>query len=207
MKRNVLFLFILLVLFSCRKNSGYYNEDGSLVTRDQAIELTEDLWQMFDCALISEEPLKPKTLIKQRVYHPDYYTPNYLSWMVVMYESLSNGLDKYRYVFVNAKTGTVYIEPERKSFSTEVGGKWWGFRYPGGIPSQVREYPANKKNTPITKSSSSSNNWAVIISGGGIKENNYERYWNDCSEMFRILTQNYNTPCGDLAKVIRPGDE
>lgn len=192
MKRNVLFLFILLVLFSCRKNTGYYNEDGSLVTRDQAIELTEELWQMFDCAFISAEPLKPKTAIKQGAYHPDYYTPNYLAWMVVMYEVQSNALDKYRYVFVNAKTGVIFIEPEKRYFIFEDDGKWWGFRYPTDIPSRTVHNSAGNRSVQTTKSSSSSNNWAVIISGGATKENNYERYWNDCSEMFRILTQNYN---------------
>lgn len=33
--------------------------------------------------------------------------------------------------------------------------------------------------------------YAVILSGGGTKESNHERYWNDCSLVYRILVQTY----------------
>lgn len=192
MKRNLLSILFLLLICSCEKNSGYYNEDGSLVTRDQAIELTEEMWQMFDCAFISEKPLKPKTPIMQTTYVPTYYSPNYSAWMVVMYNSLSNALQRYKYVFVNANTGAIFIEPEGRYFSSEVGGRWWEIRSPQRTPSLTPHYPQKASIKLDTKSSPSNNNWAVIISGGGRKESNFERYWNDCSEMFRILTQNYN---------------
>ena len=43
-----------------------------------------------------------------------------------------------------------------------------------------------------TKSIFANNNYAVIISGGGNRHYNHIRYWNDCSYIYRILTEKYN---------------
>ena len=47
----------------------------------------------------------------------------------------------------------------------------------------------------LSESSVVSNNWAVIINGGWCKEMNHERYWNNCSEVYKRLSQGFVEWC------------
>ena len=198
MKRFFLLLAVLF-LFSCRKEenkSGYYNRDGSPVTWEQARDITEHLWSMFDYAFISMDILPSSTRIIQRyadqVSDP-YYSPAYDSWVVVMSPDprYINGFRFYRYVFVNAKTGEIFID----SIEREVDKESIRWREIKSLPqNEARQpkYPAKTKSTTATEIlGDTSNKWAVIISGGGTVIDNHSRYWNDCSAMYSVLVNKY----------------
>lgn len=63
----------------------------------------------------------------------------------------------------------------------------------------LADLPSNTHARLITNSSSptctfhgfATNDYAVIISGGGSKEMNHVRYWNDCSEIYKTLVNHY----------------
>ena len=48
--------------------------------------------------------------------------------------------------------------------------------------------------------------YAVIISGGRSKMYNHERYWNDCSFLYRTLRQDYNIPRERIILLMADGD-
>ena len=47
--------------------------------------------------------------------------------------------------------------------------------------------------------------YAVILSGGGSKESNYERYWNDCSFIYKVLVQTYGYSPDNIYVIISDG--
>ncbi|MBR5385940.1 MAG: hypothetical protein IK143_08810 [Bacteroidales bacterium] len=202
MKRFFLLLAVLF-LFACNKEddkSSYYNPDGSLLTWEQARDLTEDLWSAFDFAVISMDIIPPSTKIPQAHTGELYYSPSFSSWTIVMSPNplLVNGFQIYRYVFVNAKTGEIHIDPTKREIDNETM-RWRSIKLPE-VPSRNSSqlpYLAKTKAEMGTKSagntntSNTYNKWAVILSGGGTKEFNYYRYKNDCTAMYSILVEKY----------------
>ena len=128
MKKFIYLSLIMVLALACRKEdedkSDYYNPDGSLLTWEQARDLTEDLWSMFDFVVISKDILSPSTRIKQSFadqFEDPYYSPDYSSWLVIM--SPNPGMINtqiYHYVFVNAKTGERYIDPIQRELDYEA---------------------------------------------------------------------------------------
>ena len=118
----------MVLALACRKEdedkSDYYNPDGSLLTWEQARDLTEDLWSMFDFVVVSKDILPPSTRLKQSFadqFEDPYYSPDYSSWLVIM--SPNPGMINtqiYHYVFVNAKTGERYIDPIQRELDYEA---------------------------------------------------------------------------------------
>ena len=86
--------------------------------------------------------------------------------------------------FVNVETGSV----QEKSLYGYVEGITWDDEtihqafYGNGKSPEYDDYSSLAPSTAATKSGdfSSSGKYAVIISGGADKENNWRRYWNDC---------------------------
>ena len=129
MKKFIYLSLIMVLALACRKEdedkSDYYNPDGSLLTWEQARDLTEDLWSMFDFVVISKDILSPSTRIKQSFadqFEDPYYSPDYSSWLVIMSPNPGtiNGFRFYHYVFVNAKTGERYIDPIQRELDSEA---------------------------------------------------------------------------------------
>ncbi len=128
MKKFIYLSLIMVLALACRKEdedkSDYYNPDGSLLTWEQARDLTEDLWSMFDFVVVSKDILPPSTRLKQSFadqFEDPYYSPDYSSWLVIM--SPNPGMINtqiYHYVFVNAKTGERYIDPIQRELDYEA---------------------------------------------------------------------------------------
>ena len=147
MKKFIYLSLIMILALSCRKEdedkSDYYNPDGSLLTWEQARDLTEDLWSMFDFVVISKDILSPSTRIKQSFadqFEDAYYSPAYYSWLVIMSPSPGtiNGFRIYHYVFVNAKTGAIYIDPVEREIDYEA--EWHHVKIPQK-PTTGPRYP------------------------------------------------------------------
>lgn len=147
MKKFIYLSLIMILALSCRKEdedkSDYYNPDGSLLTWEQARDLTEDLWSMFDFVVISKDILSPSTRIKQSFadqFEDPYYSPDYSSWLVIMSPNPGtiNGFRFYHYVFVNAKTGAIYIDPVEREIDYEA--EWHHVKIPQQ-PTTGPRYP------------------------------------------------------------------
>ena len=147
MKKFIYLSLIMILALACRKEdedtSNYYNPDGSLLTWEQARDLTEDLWSMFDFVVISKDILSPSTRIKQSFadqFEDPYYSPDYSSWLVIMSPNPGtiNGFRFYHYVFVNAKTGAIYIDPVEREIDYEA--EWHQVKIPQQ-PTTGPRYP------------------------------------------------------------------
>ena len=147
MKKFIYLSLIMILALACRKEdedtSNYYNPDGSLLTWEQARDLTEDLWSMFDFVVISKDILSPSTRIKQSFadqFEDPYYSPDYSSWLVIMSPNPGtiNGFRFYHYVFVNAKTGAIYIDPVEREIDYEA--EWHQVKIPQQ-PTTGPQYP------------------------------------------------------------------
>lgn len=147
MKKFIYLSLIMILALACRKEdedtSNYYNPDGSLLTWEQARDLTEDLWSMFDFVVISKDILSPSTRINQSFadqFEDPYYSPDYSSWLVIMSPNPGtiNGFRFYHYVFVNAKTGAIYIDPVEREIDYEA--EWHQVKIPQQ-PTTGPQYP------------------------------------------------------------------
>lgn len=198
MKKTTLILISATValLFSCKKENRFYNDDGSPITMEQALEIVRDDVDFYDWVEISTEIIKKGTKFTnyldttQRTYKIPYD-----SWVVMINtEPSANSGRFWIYSYVNAYTGRVEKTSWQWSIPKEFEVKIIKRRTmqhrplsPGDIfPSSGHSVSTRSENT------SSSDNWAVIISGGMNSSFNYERYWNDCSAIYKCLRQVYN---------------
>ena len=59
----------------------------------------------------------------------------------------------------------------------------------------------------MTPDSIKNRTYALIISGGYNKENNYERYWNDCSYIYQVLTTRFKLPKDHIYPLMSDGSD
>lgn len=122
-------------------------------------------------------------------------SPPFDSWFFFIDDNpLANWEHPCRYVFVNVKDGSfeIYNEtrpPKRDGMSCIIN-------YKAKVTDKRKQLFNFTRKDSLTKAAgksafSQSRNYAVIISGGGDKYSNYERYWNDCSAIYSALTRCY----------------
>lgn len=197
MKRILPFVFAAIMMaISCTKenNDEPYNHDGSPITQAQALEIVKEDIDEYDLVFISKSIVDKG--IKIDTFGEHYSCVPCKSWVVIIdTDPWTNGGRKYLYIYVDAYSGN----SDKDS---------WEWGWPEGF-----EYVCVKNNlSELTKASDSmlanrsslqgllqtksasqpSNNWAVIISGGRNLSYNYERYWNDCSAIYKCLRNVYN---------------
>ena len=197
MKKAVLICISALValLFSCKKEDGFYNDDGSPITMEQALEIVRDKVDYYDWVEISTEVIKGGSIFtnNHNGENSSFRVP-YDSWIVMINtEPLANSGRFWLFIYVNAYTGKYgqtsmqwHIPPEfnaklvkRAGIATTASS--------GHVVSALPNVLGTRSVETV-----SSNNWAVIISGGKNIYSNYERYWNDCSAIYKCLRQVYN---------------
>lgn len=72
----------------------------------------------------------------------------------------------------------------------------------------ISSYPVKPQiGTPITSAADSEHTYAIIISGGVTPIMNYERYWNDCSYLFRVLKGKYLIPDENITVIMADGTD
>lgn len=189
--RKFLALALAMATFavaSCEKENkeSPYNPDGSPITQEQALEIVKEDVDMYDYVYVSKSIIKKGTKIK--TLDREGRVP-IDSWVVIINtEPQANSGPFWLYIYVDAYTGNADRDSwewgESESFECEI------------VKNPYRDSPTAKANPfsalSETRSSSTvsvSNNWAVIISGGHSPQNNYERYWNDCSAIYKCLRQ------------------
>ena len=79
-------------------------------------------------------------ILPQGRFEDPYYSPDYSSWLVIMSPNPGtiNGFRFYHYVFVNAKTGAIYIDPVEREIDYEA--EWHQVKIPQQ-PTTGPQYP------------------------------------------------------------------
>ena len=210
MKKAVLICISALValLFSCKKEDGFYNDDGSPITMEQALEIVGDEVDFYDWVEISTEIIKKGTKFTNYLdTTQSTYSVPYDSWIVMIDTNpQANSGRFWLYIYVNAYSGRAAKTSWQWSIPVEFGCKTVKSNIgadplsPNDIfPSLGHSVSTRSENTSI------SNNWAVIISGGMSPSLNRERYWNDCSAIYKCLRQVYNYQRGRIIVLMSDG--
>lgn len=113
----------------------------------------------------------------------------------------------------------VYYLPQKINTSTQLRLKKKQLTMP---PQGVTLIPVGNKNrygdnanalprlVPMQNGSVSNpmaeRTYALIISGGVSKNNNYDRYWNDCSFIYQTLIKKYGIPKSNIYPIMSDGD-
>lgn len=129
------------------------------------------------------------SMIKGGIQSPPYDVYCYF----IDEEPNANWEHKCRYVFINASTHSI-ITVQSKTPPNNL--EKWVFlsEIKPQITGKLFDFSNNKSMKVVAASSTStsgSNKYAVIISGGSDSYNNWSRYWNDCSAMYKALKNIY----------------
>ena len=118
----------------------------------------------------------------------DVISPKFSSWMFFLDEDpYQNWGHPAKFIFVDQNGQYEIIAhnypPSLSSMDILIEKK---------IDIPAYKYKITEKSKVSPKNITTANNeYAVIISGGWNKENNYERYWNDCSFIYSTLIHEY----------------
>lgn len=193
MKRALTFILVVaLVAISCQKEDDKdrpYNRDGSPVTQEQALKITKKVIDMYDYVYVSKSIVKAGTEFITFVNHKSYAPID--SWVVIINtRPTANSGQYWLYIYVDAYTGDASKESwewgEPESFEYDIVKN----PFINSSHTKADTFPtlsATRSSTMVSES----DNWAVIISGGVNPYNNRERYWNDCSVIYKCLRQVY----------------
>lgn len=191
-KISALILIVAMAMISCTKESKDepYNSDGSPITQAQALEIVKEDVDYYDVVYVSKSIVKKGT--KFCTYPHKYGQTPCDSWVVIINtEPSANSGPFFLYIYVDPYSGNA----DKDSWE-------WGF--PDTFEFEVvKSIYMRKEDEPTIAISAlssvrassfddQSNNWAVIISGGVRSDVNWERYWNDCSAIYKCLRQTYN---------------
>ena len=189
---SALILIVAMAMISCTKESKEepYNSDGSPITQAQALEIVKEDIDQYDVVYVSKSIVKKGT--KFCTYPHKYGQTPCDSWVVIINtEPSANSGPFFLYIYVDPYSGNA----DKDSWE-------WGF--PDTFEYEVvKSIFMRKEDEPTIAISAlssirassfdnQSNNWAVIISGGVRSDVNWERYWNDCSAIYKCLRQTYN---------------
>lgn len=198
MKRILPFVFAAIMMaISCTKenNDEPYNPDGSPITQAQALEIVKEEIDEYDMVYVTSAIARKNMVLDIPMDGSRVVKVPCDSWIVAIdSDPLANGGQKWLYIYVDAYTGNADKE------SWEWGMPWQeGIEFIcvkntfAGITKSEMKISCNSYSYSLMESGDSmSNNWAVIISGGANPILNHERYWNNCSAMYKCLRNVYN---------------
>lgn len=195
MKKIIVFCTALCAIcsfYACEQENA---DSKYAISKLEALEIVKPLLNQWpDNLVISRSTIPANKTLKYGPFghykssDPNSGTtksPNYKSWLIVrIADPQVDDVWESRHFFVNVETGSV----QEKSLYGYVEGITWDDEtihqafYGNGKSPEYDDYPSLAPSTAATKSGdfSSSGKYAVIISGGADKENNWRRYWNDC---------------------------
>ena len=202
MKRILTFvLAAAMVAVSCTKekknNDEPYNPDGSPITQAQALEIVKEDIDQYELVYVTTAIAKKNMILDIPMDGSRVVKVPCDSWIVAIdSDPWANGGQKWLYIYVDAYTGNA----DKESWE-------WGMPWQEGIEficvkNTVLGSTETEMDIPFNSYSygkklmesgdNMSDNWAVIISGGANPILNYERYWNNCSAMYKCLRNVYN---------------
>ena len=130
-------------------------------------------------------------------------SPNFAAWLIFVEPdtNIDGGRTSWM-VFVNINTAKYEVVEIEGWPNVEWDESNYIYDY-GGTKSSGEIIPP-----PISPSAVvTSKLWAVILSGGYDKENNYGRYWNNCSDIYLALTDHLGFPEGHIFCLMSDGND
>lgn len=105
--------------------------------------------------------------------------------------------------------GYIYVQSEKQKNTVTRSCKIVGKMLPQGVNLQLMNtrnlYGSNANIKPEVPQSQSGYNqniagrtYALILNCASSKHDNLERYWNDCSYIYKVLTRKYNVMCDNI---------
>lgn len=171
----VLLLFLGLFSSACRHIEPVV--DGEGLSRDEALALLKDYVDANQVVYVTKEKLPPNTKLSyeygagpegESVGVREFYSPNCTTWLAVFWTMPYGNIQApYTYIFVNVEDGTLTIAEEIGRIDDELLDLY---------KKPEAQVTRSVHNIIPKSSSSTSSKWAVIISGGGDKYQNYFRY-------------------------------
>lgn len=194
MKRVLtLILTIAMAVASCTKEdkNGPYNRDGSPITQAQALKIVKSTIDEYDLVYITKSIVRKDVAFTTSLSVSGQTVVPYDSWIVMIdSDPLAEGGQKWIYIYVDAYTGKTGNHSKEWGLPISIDFECAKNTLKRANGASMSHFP---KGYPQTKATDAiSNNWAVIISGGANLESNYERYWNNCSAMYKCLRNVYN---------------
>ncbi len=127
MKQSVFICICTLIalLFSCKKEDGFYNDDGSPITMEQALEIVRDEVDFYDWVEISTEIIKKGTTFTNYLDTTQgTYSVPYDSWIVMIDTNpQANSGRFWLYIYVNAYSGRAEKTSWQWSIPVEFSSK------------------------------------------------------------------------------------
>ncbi|MBR1435189.1 MAG: hypothetical protein IJ584_08765 [Bacteroidales bacterium] len=167
---------------------------NQVVTKEDALKFAEKITSLYPDRWvdISDKVVPANTEIRYNLFGYEseigfntIQSPDYDSWLLrIESDPLINGGGPAIHIFVNASTGMV----EYKVLEGSAIYDWDESRYTFLGPSNGEVVP-RKEYLLSSGYNAPSRRWAVLINGGGDKSKNFQRYWNDCQEVYLALTQ------------------
>ena len=128
-----------------------------------------------------------------------FNTPDFNAWLLVINNDPSvSGREKTLHFFVDVETGNC--------ISMELDGRAiveWDTSRNIYISSEKEKSRVNNRRSPVR--SCGVTRWAVIIGGGIEPSQNYSRFYKDCADVYRALTDDLNYPKGNIFCLMSDG--
>ena len=194
------FVVMSVIIIGCDRNNTI-DPNNPEISQTEALKIVEEHYLNDDYAVFISETLIPKKT--EIVCSKPISSPNYDSWLVFIDEHpQQNWEHPCKLIFVNANKGNFHVIEEK---------------FPPNLPNLVlvkqkelktqiteSDYIKIPKNQNL-KANSYWSPWAIIISGGGNRNSNYERYWNDCSAIFQTLKNVYGYSQSNIKVIVSDG--
>lgn len=213
----------LLLLVSCQESlnfeNGFYRSSTTqfeaselIINKDDVLKIIEPISCKYPDRWVdvSENIIPAQTTIEYTAFgvkteetsKTTIVSPKYDSWLAVIGPDFTiNGPQKLLHIFVNAETG----EYSEIILDGRAVVAWDDSRYTYDCSNS--DYSKLTPKTLPNSPSRTSSKWAVILSGGINKINNYERYWNDCQYVYIALTQQLNYPSNHILCLVADGQD
>ncbi len=177
---RITFLFILICGLNIKVlNAQVSQQDAWNIVKNEVLNSKIDNINVS----VSKTIIDSKSIIK--TWYEDEISPISSSWFFFIDDMPFEGWSHpCRYVYVDSKSGKVIIKNKKLPPLIDMKPLIEKKIYTKGKLFDLR----SKKTKNV---STATNDYAVIISGGGYREKNFERYWNDCSAIYKTLVNIY----------------
>ena len=192
MKR--LFILIFISTIYSQLNAQLTQKDAYNIVKSKIVKGDTTNIHLY----VSKDVIYPKSII--HTMHDDIIAPEFVSWLFFIDDApYQNWSHPARFVFVGSieqiEIKSYPYPPKLENMDILIEKKY-------SIDDSKLKF--NFKPTPKNVFSAQ-NEYAVIISGGYNRENNYERYWNDCAAIYSTLVNVYNYDRSHIYVLISDG--
>ena len=199
-------VFAFMLLAACTRLESF-REDDSLIldeestsasiserlTKGDIPDVPEGCFRLFTLDTISARTeLKYRPFGNFPGYERTITSPSYTSYLVYTSGDIRhNGcMENAECLFI--KWDTMHRDSTRRDSTVTIDGqllydKWDPYSY---VTTKTNNTKASNEAVATSQAEAAvARNYAIIISGGTGKLNNYSRYWNDCQYIYKRLTQ------------------